>query len=347
MTIDQAIHRLVLKESLSRAEMSGAMTQIMNGQATTVQIAAFLVALRVKGETVDEISGATDAMRAAAVAVRVDCALVVDTCGTGGDGLGWFNVSTAAAFVVAGAGYTVAKHGNRSVTSRCGSADVLEALDIRIDPGLGIVERQLRQIGVAFLFAPAFHPATRHAMPVRRELGIRTIFNLLGPLTNPARPQVQLIGIYDPAWLKPVAESLIQTGTRDSVIVHSQGNDEISLSGPTQVVEVVEGSIHIDEWWPEDFGLKAQPGHHLKGGSPKENADTLLAVLKGESGPVRDTVCMNAAALIRAASRSRAGSGRALTLTQAFEVAARSIDSGAARRKLDDLRQLAVQPFSG
>ncbi len=338
MNFAEAIQKVVRRESLTRGEMGEVAGLLMQGQATPVQIAAFLTALRMKGEAVSEITGAADAMRSAAIPLEIPDGLIVDTCGTGGDSQGCFNISTAAAFVVAGAGFTVAKHGNRSVSSLSGSADVLEALGVTIDPGVKVVEQLLRDSQMAFLYAPAFHPATRFATPIRRELGLRTIFNLLGPLTNPAHPHVQLIGLYDGAWLRPMAEALRELGILDSVIVHGQGNDEIVLSGPTQVVELVNGQIHIDEWWPEDFGLKTDPEEDLAGGTPAENAATMQRLLEGEVGPLRNAVCMNAAALIRAALRSVIGKNQSVTLQEAFALAKQSIDSRSALQKLMALK---------
>ena len=338
MTFADAIVRLVSREPLMRMEMREAITQLMSGQATPVQMAAFLVALRVKGETVDELAGAAEAMRSAAIQVRATAPLIVDTCGTGGDGQGTFNISTAAAFIVAGAGLVVAKHGNRSISSRCGSADLLERLGLPVESTPDIAETLLNEVGLAFLFAPSYHPAMKTVGPVRKELGIRTIFNLLGPLTNPAHPHVQLIGVYDAAWVKPVAQVLVALGNQDGVVVHSQKHDEIVLSGPTQVAQVKAGEVHIDEWWPEDFGVKQNPDQALDGGTPEENAGILMKVLSGESGPYRDAACMNAAALIRSAWGSAQGGKRALTLKEAFAIACDSIDSKAAIGKLEALK---------
>lgn len=337
MTFAQAIQKTAARQSLSQEEARGAFGQLMEGNASAVQIAALLVALRVKGETVDELAGAAEAMRAAATAVHCEASPIADTCGTGGDGQGSFNISTAAAFIAAGAGLTVAKHGNRSVSSRSGSADVLEALGLPVETKAQTVERCLKEIGLAFLFAPSFHPAMRHAMPVRRELAIRTIFNLLGPLTNPAGPQVQLIGVYDPVWLKPVAEVLLRLGAKESVVVHGRGHDEIVLSGPTQVAEIRNGVIHAEEWRPEDFGVQTRSGEDLKGGTPGENAKILLSILQAEPGPYRDAACMNAAAVLAAASRFRGGP--VLSLRDAYQTACGAIDSKQALGKLEALRK--------
>jgi anthranilate phosphoribosyltransferase len=264
--------------------------------------------------------------------------VVVDTCGTGGDGQSSFNISTAAAFVVAGAGFVVAKHGNRSISSRCGSADVLEELGIPVESDAATVERCLSGVGIAFLFAPAFHPAMKHAMPVRKELGVRTVFNLLGPLSNPVRPNVQLVGVYDPAWLKPVAQVLVHLGCRNGFVVHGKGHDEIVLSGPTQVAEIRDGRVHLQTWTPKDFGLTRRSGALGAGGSRAQNAAALMRILQGEHSPLRDVVCMNAAAAILAATRQTRGAGRGLGLKDAFAIAQNSIDEGKALAKLKGLR---------
>ncbi|MFA5974966.1 MAG: anthranilate phosphoribosyltransferase [Elusimicrobiota bacterium] len=338
MTFAQALQKIAGRQSLSREEARQSIQELMEGKVPPGQIAGFLMALRVKGETVDELTGAAEAMRAAAIRVHCDARPIVDTCGTGGDGQCSFNLSTAAAFIAAGSGLTVAKHGNRSVSSRAGSADVLEALGLPVESNTKIAEKCLREIGLAFLFAPSFHPAMRHAMPVRRELGVRTIFNLLGPLTNPANPHVQLIGVYDPAWLKPVAEVLVQLGIREGAVVHGQSHDEMVLSGPTQVAEIRNGSVTLTEWRPEDFGIKTRPGQELKGGSADENAKILLAILQGEPGPYREAACLNAAAVIAAASRFTNGA-QALSLPEAYEAATAAIDRKQALGKLDALRK--------
>lgn len=339
ITLAQAIQRVAARESLSREETREVAGRFMSGEASPAQIAALLMALRVRGETVDEITGAAEAMRDAALHVRCGKRPVVDTCGTGGDGKGSFNISTAAAFIAAGAGLTVAKHGNRSVSSRSGSADLLEALGFPVESDVETAETCLREIGLAFLFAPSFHPAMKHAMPVRKELGIRTVFNLLGPLTNPAGPEVQLIGVYDPALVRPMAEVLVRLGVEEGLVVHGRGHDEIVLSGPTQVAEIRQGVVHADEWWPEDFGIKTEPDEDLEGGTPQDNAKILMSILHGEPGPYRRAACMNAAALMAAASRYDHGTS-SLSLRNAYEAALAAIDRKAALGKLEDLRKL-------
>jgi anthranilate phosphoribosyltransferase len=307
----------------------------MKGDITAAQVAAFLTALRMKGETVEEITGAAEAMREAALPVRCGAAVVVDTCGTGGDGTGSFNISTAAAFVVAGAGFTVAKHGNRSVSSQCGSADVLEEMGLPIEIAPELAQTLLREVGIAFLFAPRYHPATRHAAPVRRELGIRTIFNLLGPLSNPARPNVQLVGVYDAVLVESIARVLVHLGCRQGAVVNGGGHDEIVLSGPTQVAEIIDGRVHKRIWSPKDFGLKRQPALSHRGGARQKNAEFFYRLLRGEGCPFREIVAVNAAAAIQAAARQ---SKQALSLPEAYQIALNSLDEKKALGKFEALK---------
>ena len=339
MSLSPLLHKLMDRRPLTRAETHDAFSALMRGEVSPVHMAAFLTALRVKGESVDEITGAAEAMREAAIPVKTDRKPLVDTCGTGGDGKSTFNVSTTAAFVVAGAGYAVAKHGNRSVSSQCGSADVLEALGIPMESDPKRAEECLRKIGLAFLFAPAFHPAMKHAMPVRKELGVRTIFNLLGPLSNPARPTVQLMGVYDPVWLKPVAEVLKKLGCEEAYVVHGQGEDEIILTGPTDVAELHQGNVKTETWRPEDFGYKVQAREEPKGHTAADYSKALLEVLHGRQGFHRNVVCMNAAAAIRAAARTKAGGSKTIGLKEAAVVAQKSIDSKAALEKFTELKE--------
>jgi anthranilate phosphoribosyltransferase len=335
MIVD-AIAKLVERKPLAREEARAAVGEILGGAATPSQIAGFLTALRMKGETTEEIAGCAEAMRAAATRVDAGTPVVVDTCGTGGDKQGCFNVSTASAFVAAGAGYTVAKHGNRSISSKCGSADVLEELGVKIDAPALTVERCLKEIGIAFLFAPAFHPAMKHAMPTRRELAMRTVFNILGPLCNPAGANAQVIGVYSPDLIDVVGKVLVSLGTKYSMVVHSLGHDEITLSGVTQVGEIVSGKYKRRVWRPADFGLPRQPKEELSGGDKRANADTVRRILQGEKGPRRDVVVANAAAAIFVASRA-AGDGKARNLKEARLAAERSIESGKAIEKLNRL----------
>jgi anthranilate phosphoribosyltransferase len=338
MSLLPLLHKVMDRRALTRAEAHDAFVAMMHGDVSPVHMAAFLAALRVKGESVEEITGAAEAMREAAIAVQTNQKPLVDTCGTGGDGLGTFNVSTAAAFVVAGAGYTVAKHGNRSVSSHCGSADVLEAIGIPMESDPRRAEECLNKIGLAFLFAPAFHPSMKNAMPVRKELGTRTIFNLMGPLSNPARPNVQLMGVYDPVWLKPVAEVLKKLGCEEAVVVHGQGEDEIILTGSTEVAELHQGQIHTESWRPEDFGFKTQSKTDPAGRTPEECAKILMEVLHGRLGFHRNVVCVNAAAAIRAAARTKAGGSKTISLKDAVIHAQKSIDSKAALKKYEELK---------
>ena len=339
MSLTPFLQKVLDRRALTRGEAHDAFAELMRGEDSPVLISALLAALRVKGESVEEITGAAEAMREAAIAVRTDRKPLVDTCGTGGDGKSTFNVSTAAAFVVAGAGYAVAKHGNRSVSSSCGSADVLEALGIPMESDAARAERCLEKIGLAFLFAPAFHPAMKHAMPVRKELGVRTIFNLLGPLSNPARPTAQLMGVFDPVWVKPMAEALKRLGCEAAYVVHGQGEDEISLSGPTEVAELYQGEVRMESWRPEDFGFKVQPPQTPAGRTAVEYSRSLLEVLNGRQGYERNVVCMNAAAAIRAAARTKGGGGKTIGLKEAAVIAQKSIDSKAALNKLEELKE--------
>ncbi len=309
-------------------QASQVMAEIMEGSATPSQLAAFLVALRLKGETAQEIAGMARVMREKALRVSVH-GLLVDTCGTGGDGKGTFNVSTTAAIVAAGAGLRVAKHGNRAASGQCGSADVLEALGVKIDLGPQGVETCIREVGIGFMFAPAFHPAMKYAAPVRREIGIRTVFNILGPLTNPAGAQVQLLGVPQAALGERMAQVLGLLGSQRALVVHGEdGLDEISLTGPTRVWELKGGSVVSYTIAPEDAGLSRVPLHALKGGTAQENAATLRRVLQGGDGPIRDVVLLNAAGVLLAA-------GKARDLRDGVRLAAQAIDSGAALKKLE------------
>ncbi len=329
--IQAALVKLLDRQPLSYEEARGVMEQIMSGEATPALTAGFLVALRLKGETDEEVAGFAQAMRAHAIHVEVpEGGVLVDTCGTGGDGAHTFNISTGAAFVAAGAGAHVAKHGNRAVSGRCGSADVLEALGVNIQLGPTEVTDTLAAAGVTFMFAPVYHPAMRHAGPVRRELAVRTVFNLLGPLTNPAGADAQLLGVADARAAHTIAQALSRLGTRHALVVHGdQGLDEIALSGPTLVYEIRAGEpprrYNIS---PEQFGLQTAPTEAIRGGTPAENAEMLRRVLAGERGPQRDVLLMNAAAALYVGQR-------AASLAEGVERAAESLDSGAAQRALD------------
>ncbi|MCH7999734.1 MAG: anthranilate phosphoribosyltransferase [Chloroflexi bacterium] len=330
MTIREAIDAIVSHgRSLSEAEAADVMRDIMSGEATPAQIGAFLVALRAKGETVDEITGMARVMREHALSVpTAGLSGLVDTCGTGGDASGTFNVSTAAAFVVAGAGGRVAKHGNRAMTSACGSADVLEALGAKIDLNPEQVAQCIRDVGFGFMFAQTFHPAMKHVAGPRREIGIRTVFNILGPLTNPAGAAHQLLGVARPELAPLLAEALGRLGVRHALVVHGHGGlDELSLSGPSTVHELRDGALREYNVSPKEVGLSQAPNDSVRGGSPKENAATLRAVLDGDTGPLRDITLLNAAAALVAADL-------APDLKEGVRLATRAVDSGAARDKL-------------
>ncbi|MBI5524241.1 MAG: anthranilate phosphoribosyltransferase [Desulfarculus sp.] len=336
--IQEAIAKAVGGAHLGEEEMAAVMDQVMEGQATPAQIGALLIALRMKGETVEEIAGAARVMRQKCKPVPCRCGLqevLVDTCGTGGDGAHTFNVSTTAAFVVAGAGARVAKHGNRSVSSRCGSADLMEALGIPLDLTPEQVGACVDEVGIGFLFAPLLHQAMRHAIGPRREIGLRTIFNLLGPLTNPAGATAQVLGVYDPALVTPLARVLGRLGCRQALVVHGPGGlDEISSTGPTQAAHLKDGQVSGLTITPEELGLRRAMPQELTGGDAAQNAGIALAVLAGEPGACRDTVLMNAGAALMVA-------GRAADLAEGLKQAAAAIDSGAALAKLDALRQAA------
>jgi anthranilate phosphoribosyltransferase len=333
--IREAIDTLVSGRSLTFEQAAGAMGEMMSGEATPAQIGAFVTALRIKGETVDEIAGLASVMRAKATPVVVTPP-VVDTCGTGGDGSFTFNISTAAAFVAAGSGLKVAKHGNRAMSSRCGSADVLEALGVKIDLGAEAVAECLETIGIGFMFAPIFHPAMKHAATPRREIGIRTVFNILGPLTNPARAESQVIGVPSEELGNKIASALHRLGTKHSLVVHSlDGMDEISITGRSLVWEVNEsGVLPAREVSPRHFGFNEANLAEIKGGTPEDNAEMVRRILGGEKGPRRDVVVMNAAAALVAGNR-------ALDLKEGARIAEEVIDSGRALEKLDGLVKLS------
>lgn len=334
MTVHEALVKLLRGEALTSAEAIDVMQIIMEGEATPAQIAAFLTALRMKGETVEEIAGFARVMREKAVRIAPKCAKLVDTCGTGGDRLKTFNISTAAAFVVAGAGVAVAKHGNRSVTSKSGSADVLEALGINLAVTPTFVEACIERIGVGFLFAQHFHPAMKYAAPVRREIGIRTIFNILGPLTNPAGAAYQVMGVYDPELTDVLAHVLGVLGSTRAFVVHGLlGLDEWSTAGPTRVSELCDGTVTTREYSAADLGLPESDPDALAGGPPAENAELIIRLFRGEGGPRRDIVMINAAAALIAA-------GTATDLRAGLQQAAVSLDSGAALTRLEALRDM-------
>jgi len=334
MNIREAIEKLVSRIDLSEAETIEVMNQIMTGEASPLQVAAFLTALRMKGEKVEEITGAARVMREKAHRVNVGGKTVLDTCGTGGDQKGTFNISTTTAFVLAGAGVNVAKHGNRSVSSQSGSADVLGALGVRVDAPKERVEACIAKIGIGFLFAPLLHEAMKYAVQPRRDIGIRTIFNMLGPLTNPAMATHQLLGIYSGEMVGLIAQVLKNLGSTRAMVVHGlEGLDEISLCGPTQVAELRDGAVKEYVVEPEQFGLKRCGLEALHGGNPEESAQIVRAILDGKKGPTRDVVLFNGGAALYV-------SGRAANIQDGIGLAAESIDSGKARQKLAQLIEL-------
>ncbi|MGZ3439073.1 MAG: anthranilate phosphoribosyltransferase [Polyangia bacterium] len=329
MQLVAAIARACARQDLSADEMAGAIGRIMDGEATAAQIGALLVALRMKGETIDEVVGAATAMRARAQKLRVPAGVVVDTCGTGGDGRGTINVSTIAALVVAAAGVRVAKHGNRAQSSQSGSADVLEALGVDVGAPVEVVERCLEEVGIGFLFAPAFHGATRHVAAARKEIGVRTLFNLLGPLTNPAGARHQLIGVYDSALIEPMAHALGRLGSEHALVVHGDGLDEFSPNGATDVAELRAGEVKRYQLRPRDFGLADEDPAGLAGGDAQHNAAAARAILGGARGAGRSAVVMSAAGALYAAGKSGLRDGARL--------AEQTIDSGAAAALLERL----------
>jgi anthranilate phosphoribosyltransferase len=348
MVLD-ALHRIVTHgQSLSRDEARVVMSEVLSGKCSDAQIAALLVALHMKGETVEEIVGFAEAIRAAAVPLplsgdsSVDVSgtgrdALVDTCGTGGDASGTFNISTATAFVVAGCGVRVAKHGNRSLSSRCGSADVMEALGININLPPERVSTCLEEVGIAFLFAPAVHSAMKHVQTARRELRLRTVFNLLGPLTNPARATAQVVGVYAIDLVEKLAEALSMLGLHRALVVHGlDGLDEITITGPTRIAEVRDGNVRTYEVTPEEFGMARAELCDISGGDAADNAAIIRSVLAGEKSPRRDVVLMNAAAALVAA-------GKADHMRDALPLAHNSIDTGTAAKKLNSLAEFTRQ----
>ncbi|MDD5686947.1 MAG: anthranilate phosphoribosyltransferase [Elusimicrobia bacterium] len=345
--IKEAISKIVQKENLSEKEAIEVMTEIMTGQTTEAQIASFITALRMKGETVEEITGCAKVMREHATKITVqkhvvdidrdeiniDWETVVDTCGTGGDKTKTFNVSTATAFVVAGCNVVVAKHGNRAVSSKCGSADVLEELGVNLEISSQKVEECINKIGIGFLYAPLLHSAMKYAIGPRRQIGIRTIFNILGPLTNPAGANVQVLGVYSPELTETLAFVLKNLGSKSAFVVHGMDSvDEISITGKTRVSELKNGEIKTYTITPKDFGLKEAEPEDIAGGDAKENAKIIMDILEGKKGPKRDIVLLNAAVVLTAAGKSK-------DFKAGIELAEKSIDMGKALRKLDELKK--------
>jgi len=342
--IKQAIGKVVTGQDLTEAEMIEVMNQIMGGEATPAQVGSFITALRMKGETIDEIAGAARVMRAHATPIRVGKALdidreeinldretILDTCGTGGSGTKSFNISTTVAFVVSACGVKVAKHGNRSISSACGSADVLEALGVNLNVTPQQVEACINEVGIGFLFAPALHGAMKHAIGPRREIGIRTVFNILGPLTNPAGADRQVLGVYDEKLVDVMARVLVKLGCRRGFIVHGMdGMDEVTLTGPTRIAGIGNGNVILSTIEPEDFGLRRCALVDLQGGDAAENAAIVKDVLAGKPGPQRDVVILNAAYALLA-------SGLAKDVESGLDRARSSIDDGLAMARLNGL----------
>jgi anthranilate phosphoribosyltransferase len=329
--IKDAIAKLADGLSSTEKEAEEVMNEIMDGVATPPQIAAYLMGLRLKGETVEEIAGSVRAMRDRAVRITIGDPLVVDTCGTGGDGRHTFNISTTTAFVVAGAGLTVAKHGNRSVSSKSGSADVLCELGVNINLGPDRVADCINEVGIGFLFAPLYHGAMKHCAVPRQEMGIRTMLNLLGPLTNPAGATIQILGVYEPRLTELLGKVLMHLGSQHSFVVHGMdGLDEITLTDRTIVSEAKGGVLSNYVVTPEEFNLSRISAKELAGGSPKENAQLTRDILRGHKGPKRDVVCLNAAPALVAGKKAK-------TLQEGFLLASKIIDSGAAAEKLAQL----------
>jgi anthranilate phosphoribosyltransferase len=329
--IADAIKRLVDGKDLDRQQMQTVFAEMMDGKASDVQKSALLIALRMKGETVEEITGAAMAMRERVTPLDIDNARVIDTCGTGGDGRGTFNISTVAALVAAGAGALVAKHGNRAVSSSCGSADLLIELGVKVDLDARATTEVMRRVGISFLFAPKLHPAIGAVVGVRRELGVRTIFNILGPLTNPAFARRQVLGVYSHSLVDVIAHVLFALGAEHALVVHSRdGLDEISISAPTHVCEVGFGAIRTYEISPEELGIQRQPIEAIAGGDAAKNASIARAILGGEKGPRADIVAANAGAALYVA-------GEAPTIRHGVALAREAIASGRAREKLEQL----------
>ena len=337
MNIQEAIALAAQRVDLTRQQAAEVMACLMTGTATPAQMGGLLIALRMKGETVEEITGFAETMRRFATQVPATRRPLVDTCGTGGDHSGTFNISTTAAFVVAGAGVAVAKHGNRSATSRCGSADVLEALGVSLDLSPECVGRCIDEVGIGFLFARNLHGAMKHVAPVRVELRTRTLFNLLGPLANPARADGQVMGVFDPGLVASIAGVLQNLGVRHAFVLSSlDGMDEISLTGPTIVAEAVDGLVKTFEIHPQEYGIPSAPRESIRGGDAPENADILRRVLQGERGPCRDIVVLNAAPALVTGLAAR-------DISEGIRVAEASLDSGKALEKLEGLIRFTRQ----
>lgn len=329
--IREAIIKTVEGQDLTLEEAHQAMTEIMNGETTDAQIAALLVSLRVKGETKEELTGFASVMREKSMRIEPEADVIADTCGTGGDSSGTYNISTAAALILSGAGVTVAKHGNRSMSSMCGSADVLEELGVKIDITPPRVNDCINRVGIGFLFAQAFHPSMKFAATARKEIGIKTVFNLLGPLTNPAGANHQIIGVFDRSKMALMANALVSLGCERAMVVHSaDGLDEISTAGETAVIEVQGQEMKETTIVPPQLGISAAKLFELKGGSPKENADIIRRILNREKGPRREIALLNAGAALYICDAAR-------SLSEGMDIAAESVDSGTALKKLGEM----------
>ena len=337
--IKEALNKIVTGNNLSMDESKEVMGEIMRGEATPAQIGSFLTALRMKGETVEEIAGCAQAMRENAIEVKTNKDVLVDTCGTGGDSSGTFNISTTVAFVAAGTGLAVAKHGNRSISSNCGSADLLEALGVNLAINPEQVGRCIDEVGIGFMFAPSLHPAMKHAMGPRKELGLRTVFNILGPLSNPAGAKRQLLGVYDESLTEPMANVLLALGSEQAFIVHgADGLDELSVTGLNRISHLKDGRVDTYNLNPQDLGLPQAKSSDLAGGKAQENATITKGLLQGEKGPKRDIILLNTAAVLVAG-------GKAKDLKEGLTIAAESIDSGNAFKKIEELVEMS-QSFS-
>lgn len=337
--IQEAIAKLVEKKNLTQQEAEQVMNEIMEGKATDAQIAAFLISLRMKGETIEEITACAKIMREKSNSIKPKADYLVDTCGTGGDKSGTFNISTAAAFVAAGAGVSVAKHGNKSVSSKCGSADVFAALGVNIQLEPKMVEKCIEETGIGFMFAPLFHPAMKYVMNARKDTGVRTVFNILGPMTNPAGAKSQVIGVFNPALMKDIAEAMKNLGSRHVMVVNGDGLDEITIAGKTKVAELKDNKIRIYDINPEDYGLDISTLNEILGGDAQENAKTIISILKGAEGPKRDVVLLNAGAAIYV-------SGKVSSLKEGIGAAVQSINSGEALKKLEALKEFTNKKVS-
>ncbi len=327
------INKLVEANNLNAYEMTYAMNEIMSGNVTPAQIAAFLVALRMKGETIEEITQAVYVMKEKAIKINIKEKTIVDTCGTGGDKVNTFNISTISAIVACGAGVTIAKHGNRAVSSKCGSADLMERLGVKIDTSPSVVEKCLKEIGIGFLFAPIFHPAMKYATPPRREIGVRTIFNILGPLSNPANATSQILGVFRENLTEPLAQVLKNLGIKRAFVVYGEdGMDEVTTTTSTKISELKDGIVKTYNITPEEFGIKRTNISELKGEDIDENVKIALEILKGKKGPKRDIVCLNASFAIVLG-------GIAKNIKEGIKIAEESIDSGIAMKKLELLRR--------